>query len=290
MGQNNPCTNGILTPVRHSTRPFLAPVEKKWIAYQILTALRDAREKDVGPHCHVDCEVRLLNPWLQIAHGDLKSENILITPSLSVLVTDFASSFKKTYLQLTDPADFNFFYDSSGRRTCYIAPERFYADDSDIAKEKHMAESMSGTDLGGSRLLSNAGIGKRDGRVTEEMDVFSAGCVLLEMWTDGNGVFDLGELYAYRAGNASGVQALLDGLAEPAVKVRFGGSKRECQGAQCSLAADPPGVHDRSRSRRPPVVRPAALRLPRQGISRALLRLHARLHCHCAFCDCKRRA
>ena len=28
-----------------------------------------------------------------------------------------------------NPAYFSFFFDSSGRRTCYLAPERFYAND-----------------------------------------------------------------------------------------------------------------------------------------------------------------
>lgn len=40
-------------------------------------------------------------------------------------LTDFAS-FKPTYLPEDDPADFSFFFDTSLRRVCYVAPERFY--------------------------------------------------------------------------------------------------------------------------------------------------------------------
>lgn len=147
----------------------------------------------------------------QIAHGDLKSENVLITPALSVLITDFASAFKPTYLPLNDPSDFSYFYDSAGRRTCYIAPERFYTEDSKIAEEKRAATAILTTE--------NTGVGKRDGKVTEKMDVFSAGCVLLEMWTDGAAFFTLSELYAYREGRSADLEALLSSLPDRSVRV-----------------------------------------------------------------------
>jgi phosphoinositide-3-kinase, regulatory subunit 4 len=83
-----------------------------------------------------------------------------------------------------------------------------------------MAASQAMNDLG-SMGVSNVGIGKRDSKVTETMDVFSAGCVLLEMWTDGSGVFTLSELYAYREGNAGGLAMVLDSLQDPIVKVRM---------------------------------------------------------------------
>lgn len=61
--------------------------------------------------------------------------------------------------------------------------------------------------------------GKRDGRITEEMDVFSAGCVLAEMWTDGRTVFNLSELYAYREGTVD-LEGLLGNIDDDDVKVR----------------------------------------------------------------------
>ncbi|WVQ80358.1 hypothetical protein IAT38_002463 [Cryptococcus sp. DSM 104549] len=174
---------------RVSTQPYLANVEKKWIAFQLLTCLRDARTR-------------------KVAHGDVKSENILLTSSLSLLLTDFSSSFKPTYLPLDDPSDFSFYFDTSGRRTCYLAPERFFTSESKQAERKRNgAEALEG----------DAGWGRRDGRVTEEMDVFSAGCVLAEMWTDGRTVFNLSELYAYREGSV-GLEGILDNIDDPAVK------------------------------------------------------------------------
>jgi phosphoinositide-3-kinase regulatory subunit 4 len=39
-------------------------------------------------------------------------------------LTEFAC-FKPTYLLEDNPGDFSFFFDTSLRRVCYIAPERF---------------------------------------------------------------------------------------------------------------------------------------------------------------------
>ncbi|KAG8212699.1 hypothetical protein J437_LFUL019599 [Ladona fulva] len=88
---------------RISTRPFLSLIEKKWIAFQLLYALHQ---------CHK----------VGVCHGDIKLENIMITSWNWVLLTDFAS-FKPTYLPEDNPADFSYFFDTSRRRTCYIAPE-----------------------------------------------------------------------------------------------------------------------------------------------------------------------
>lgn len=37
-------------------------------------------------------------------------------------LADFAS-FKPTYIPYDDPSDFSFFFDTGGRRRCYVAPE-----------------------------------------------------------------------------------------------------------------------------------------------------------------------
>lgn len=58
----------------------------------------------------------------------MQLENILITSWNWILLSDFAS-FKPTYLPEDNPADYTYFFDTSRRRTCYIAPERFVDDD-----------------------------------------------------------------------------------------------------------------------------------------------------------------
>ncbi|KAJ7057004.1 hypothetical protein C8F01DRAFT_1153032 [Mycena amicta] len=152
---------------RISTRPFLSIIEKKWIAFQLLNALRDARNR-------------------KVSHGDIKSENILVTSWNWVYLSDFAS-YKPTYLPLDDPSDFSFYFDTSGRRICYIAPERFYtaANNPEISAKKSKMDETEG---------------KRDGKVTEAMDCFSAGCVIAELFLEGAPLFTLSQLFKYREG------------------------------------------------------------------------------------------
>lgn len=105
-----------------------------------------------------------------IHHGDIKSENVMISSWNWVYLADFAS-FKPTYLPEYDPADFTFFFDTSGKRTCYVAPERFV--DSDDGQ---------------------------GGGLTDAMDVFSLGCVIAELFLEGTPLFSLSQLFKYRKG------------------------------------------------------------------------------------------
>ncbi|KAF5325055.1 hypothetical protein D9619_009624 [Psilocybe cf. subviscida] len=152
---------------RISTRPFLSTVEKKWISFQILNAMRDARNR-------------------KISHGDIKSENILVTSWNWVYVTDFAS-YKPTYLPLDDPSDFSFYFDMSGRRTCYLAPERFFTQESN-------------PEISAKRSRMEEGEARRDKKVTEAMDCFSVGCVIAELFNEGAPLFTLSQLFKYREG------------------------------------------------------------------------------------------
>ncbi|THH10662.1 hypothetical protein EW145_g1172 [Phellinidium pouzarii] len=156
---------------RISTRPFLTAIEKKWIAFQILVGLRDSRKR-------------------KVAHGDIKSENILVTSWNWVYITDF-SSFKPTFLPLDNPSDFAYFYDTSGRRNCYVAPERFYTTE----KAQDSAKCTSPAEEPGPSRTEES---KKDGKVTEAMDVFSAGCVLAELFLEGTALFTLSQLFKYR--------------------------------------------------------------------------------------------
>ena len=100
-------------------------------------------------------------------------------------LTDFSSSFKKTYLPEDNPADFSYFFDISGRRTCYLAPERFL------------------------------GAGEEDdGRgVTWAMDVFSVGCVIAELFVEAP-IFSLSQLFKYRKGEYDPVAGYLKKIAD----------------------------------------------------------------------------
>ncbi|KAK5102868.1 Serine/threonine-protein kinase [Lithohypha guttulata] len=138
---------------RLSTRPFLEDIEKRWLSYQLLCAVRD---------CHAQ----------NLHHGDIKTENLLVTSWNWLYLTDFSSSFKPTSLPEDNPADFSFFFDTSSRRVCYIAPERFLSEASqDVADELNWA-----------------------------MDMFSVGCVIAEMFLEGP-IFTLSQLFKYRSGD-----------------------------------------------------------------------------------------
>ncbi|XP_051157774.1 phosphoinositide 3-kinase regulatory subunit 4 isoform X2 [Leptopilina boulardi] len=153
---------------RISTRPFLSSIEKKWITFQVLYALHQAHK-------------------FGVCHGDIKLENIMITSWNWVLLTDFAS-FKPTYLPEDNPADFSYFFDTSRRRTCYIAPERFV---------KTLSSEASNTTL----LLPEQEL--KTGDLNPMMDIFAAGCALIELYNEGHPPFDFSQLLAYRSGEYS---------------------------------------------------------------------------------------
>ncbi|XP_011899374.1 PREDICTED: phosphoinositide 3-kinase regulatory subunit 4 isoform X2 [Cercocebus atys] len=159
---------------RISTRPFLNNIEKRWIAFQILTAVDQAHKSGVR-------------------HGDIKTENVMVTSWNWVLLTDFAS-FKPTYLPEDNPADFNYFFDTSRRRTCYIAPERF-VDGGMFATELEYMRDPS------TPLVDLNSHQRTRGELKRAMDIFSAGCVIAELFTEGVPLFDLSQLLAYRNGH-----------------------------------------------------------------------------------------
>ncbi|KAG5748617.1 hypothetical protein H9Q70_008709 [Fusarium xylarioides] len=138
---------------RVSTRPFLEDIEKKWLAFQLLCALRDCHARDVY-------------------HGDIKAQNVLVTSWNWLYLSDFSSAYKPVMLPDNNPADFSYFFDTSGLRTCYIAPERFYAS--------------------GEAPPKNA-------KMTWAMDIFSAGCVIAQLFLESD-IFSLAQLYKYRRG------------------------------------------------------------------------------------------
>ncbi|KAB8208559.1 hypothetical protein BDV34DRAFT_222638 [Aspergillus parasiticus] len=155
---------------RMSTRPFPEDIEKKWIAFQLLCALRD---------CHA----------LDVFHGDIKTENVLVTSWNWLYLSDFSSSFKLTFLPEDNPADFHFYFDTSGRRTCYLAPERFLE-----AGEKRESE-----------------------QVNWAMDIFSAGCVIAELFLE-SPIFTLSQMYKYRKGEYSPEHGQLAKIEDPEIR------------------------------------------------------------------------
>jgi phosphoinositide-3-kinase regulatory subunit 4 len=160
---------------RLSTRPFLCDIEKKWIAFQLMCAVN---------------EIHSLN----IVHGDIKTENVLINSFLWVSLTDFAS-FKPVYLSQNHPsADFNYYFDTSRRRTCYLAPERFSPPSATIA-----ASATDYGGVGGTNADSDVIQPPNPNDFKCPMDLFSLGCTIAELFME-RPLFDFTHLLAYREG------------------------------------------------------------------------------------------
>ncbi len=174
-----------------------------------------------------------------------------------IYLTDFAS-YKPTYLPLDDPADFSFFFDMSGRRTCYLAPERFYTQESnpEISAKK-------------SRIAMDEVEGKRDGKVTEAMDCFSAGCVIAELFLEGAPLFTLSQLFKYREGEYK-VDGHLAAIEDEGVEVCIFHS---AVSPRSLSIVDPHQTNDQPRSCRPTDFRHAVAHLARHRFPRMFLLL-----------------
>ncbi|KAI4350784.1 hypothetical protein L6164_005200 [Bauhinia variegata] len=157
---------------RLSTRPFPSLVEKKWLTFQLIVAVKQSHEKGV-------------------CHGDIKCENVLITSGNWLFLADFAS-FKPTYIPYDDPSDFSFFFDTGGRRLCYLAPERFY-------------------EHGGEMQVA------QDATSKPSMDIFSVGCVIAELFLEGQPLFELSQLLAFRRGQYDPSQHL-EKIPDPGIR------------------------------------------------------------------------
>jgi phosphoinositide-3-kinase regulatory subunit 4 len=118
---------------------------------------------------------------------------VIVTSWNWIYITDFSSTFKPTYLPEDDPADFSYYFDTSSRRSCYLAPERFYSAENEI------------------ETTTKA-------KVLESMDVFGLGCVIGELFTEGSSPFTLSQMFNYKFGEYS-VEPYLRGIEDEKIRV-----------------------------------------------------------------------
>lgn len=144
---------------RISIRPFLEPIEKLFLVFQMLRVIEDIHE-------------------LGIYHGDLKLENFLVTLWNWLMLVDFAN-LKPAHIPEDNPNQFSFYFDTSDRRLCYIAPERFY-NGKETSKHPTFTDDGEHTEL-----------------LDSKMDMFSLGCVIAELFSDGEPTFTLSQLFKY---------------------------------------------------------------------------------------------
>lgn len=185
---------------RISTRPFFSNLSKKWIAYQILSGLHQIRQAG-------------------LAHGDIKAENIVLTGWDWVFLTDLAP-YKPVTLPADDPSNFAYFFDTAERRICLIAPERFSSSSSSSSVPTGVSSSSSSSSSSASSSTSQSSsfTANNEQQVTEQMDVFSVGCVLAQLFLDGEALFDLSQLLAYRKGETEHLTTCLNRIEDTNVR------------------------------------------------------------------------
>jgi phosphoinositide-3-kinase regulatory subunit 4 len=123
-----------------------------------------------------------------MAHGDLKPDNILVTSYDWLFLVDI-NPMKPVQALDTDLKTYNMYFgDLDNNNRCYLAPERW------ITPPKKLDENA---------VLSPA------------MDVFSAGCIIAEILSDGVPLFDLPKLQQYRHSTFDPEKAMKERIRDP---------------------------------------------------------------------------
>jgi len=187
------------------SRPFLTLIEKNWITYQLLKAVQSLH--DAG-----------------ICHGHLTTENVLLTSWNWVLISDVGCQhYKPVVLPDDDPAQYIHWFQGrggedaqtrreslgghhsgNGEKKCCLAPERFYTPGNE-------SSSTPPTKL------------------TPAMDVFSLGCVLIELFLNGEQAMDLGDLMEYKRHAGEGDSSLPQSLKQKFDKIESSKMRAACK-------------------------------------------------------------
>ena len=126
--------------------------------------------------------------------------------------------FQPVYLLDNNPSSFNFYFDSSRRRTCNIAPERFVSEDHGAEfLDKHIlvnTEKDKNISLSAKPEFDSAG-NHRD--LMLSMDIFSLGCVIGQLFTE-NHLFNLPQLLSYKTGSGYSPEHVINNIPDEGVR------------------------------------------------------------------------
>ena len=172
---------------RMGTPPFLTAVEKRWLAFQLLQAVQQ---------CHA----------VGVCHGDIKAENVMVTSWGWLFLVDLAN-FKPSVLPQDDPINFNYFF-CSARKGCAVAPERFTERVAPSPKKEGDKEADKApppvpliAEPAAAPAAADADAASRgDMGLQPASDVFSCGCVLLELFLEDGPPLELPGLLRYTRG------------------------------------------------------------------------------------------
>lgn len=219
---------------RLASRPFFTAIEKVWMTHQLLQALQVMHSHKV---CHgflttenvgltswnwlVLCDISSYKAnttlpdddpseylfYFQDHHHHDEPTNISssILPSNNSGIAEHSGTTDDPYndsnnlnnnnnnaIHATTSHDFGGGRKVSSRnreKRCYMAPERFVS----------TTTGTTGTDktdtMMGSSMTTPC---SKHNQLTPAMDIFSAGCVMMELWLNGDRALDLGDLMAYR--------------------------------------------------------------------------------------------
>jgi phosphoinositide-3-kinase regulatory subunit 4 len=131
---------------------------------------------------------------------------MLVTTWNWLYLTDFSTAFKPGRLPENNPATFSIFFDTTGRRICYVAPERF-VDDEELREH----EPSSQDDEYEKKAKENWH------EVTWPMDIFSVGCVIAELFTE-KPTFTLSQLFKYRRGDYDPTHTILNNIKDENIR------------------------------------------------------------------------
>jgi phosphoinositide-3-kinase regulatory subunit 4 len=180
------------------SRPFLTLIEKNWITFQLLNAIQSLH--DAG-----------------VCHGHITTENVLLTSWNWVLISDVGCQhYKPVALPDDDPGLWIHWFEGrggeerkeehhssgNGEKKCCLAPERFYTPGKNVDVPT---------------------------KLTPAMDTFSLGCVLIELFLNGERALDLGDLMEYRRQGDKEASSLPQSLKQKLDKIESSKIRAACR-------------------------------------------------------------
>ncbi|RLN49287.1 hypothetical protein BBJ28_00007868 [Nothophytophthora sp. Chile5] len=233
---------------RICSRPFLTMVEKKWIAFQILRALEQSHAKGI---CHGDIKQEnvMVTSWNWVFLTDFAPFKPTYIPEDDPADYNYYFCAIDATRRGCSVAPERFYGKGSSVSSASAAAAAAPANagmnfmktpdaammlsrmaDSEVTVEEvdkqilamGMGGAMSSAGTPTTASSSNGSTGppsysrtRREGSLLESMDIFSAGCVIAELFLGGKPLFDLPSLLKYRTGNSDALRLTLKKVGDP---------------------------------------------------------------------------